>query len=67
MGARSSPLLGVFVFNKPKVMDLILTHGRLKERDACRLFTQTANAIAYCHAHKAVHRLHFALLFFLIA
>lgn len=36
-----------------EVMDLIMAHGRLKECDA---FSQTASALAYCHAHHTVHR-----------
>jgi len=39
-----------------EMMDLIMAHGRLKECDACRFFTQTASALAYCHALHTVHR-----------
>ena len=39
-----------------EMMDLIMAHGRLKECDACRFFSQTASALAYCHALHTVHR-----------
>eukprot|EP00727_Mastigamoeba_balamuthi_P011737 m51a1_g7186 putative serine threonine-protein kinase mark2 isoform x3 (701) ;mRNA; r:97348-99849 len=39
-----------------EVMDHILAHGRLRERDACRFFAQTAFALQYCHASGIVHR-----------
>ena len=39
-----------------EVMDLIATHGRLKEGDAVRFFAQTAYALAYCHSRRTVHR-----------
>jgi MAP/microtubule affinity-regulating kinase len=30
-------------------MDFIVTHGKLKERDARRIFRQVVEAIDYCH------------------
>ena len=39
-----------------EMMDLIMAHGRLKECDACRFFTQTASALDYCHTLHTVHR-----------
>ena len=39
-----------------EMMDLIMAHGRLKECDACRFFSQTASALAYCHALPTVQR-----------
>lgn len=39
-----------------EVMDFIVVHGRLKERDACNFFSQTAWALKYCHDQRTVHR-----------
>lgn len=39
-----------------EVMDYILAHGKIVERDACKFFAQTAYALQYCHAQKTVHR-----------
>ena len=39
-----------------EVMDYILAHGKIVERDACKFFAQTAFALQYCHAQKTVHR-----------
>lgn len=53
----------------PQIMDFIVTHGKLKERDARRIFRQVVEAIDYCHeVHvirtSAPHLIH--LLFALI-
>lgn len=32
-----------------QIMDFIVTHGKLKERDARRIFRQVVEAIDYCH------------------
>lgn len=39
-----------------EVMDFIVAHGRLRERDACKFFAQTAFALQYCHSQRTVHR-----------
>eukprot|EP01105_Mastigella_eilhardi_P005345 TRINITY_DN1707_c0_g1_i1.p1 TRINITY_DN1707_c0_g1~~TRINITY_DN1707_c0_g1_i1.p1 ORF type:complete len:709 (-),score=191.94 TRINITY_DN1707_c0_g1_i1:76-2202(-) len=39
-----------------EVMDLILTHGCLREDQARKLFRQAAEAVAFCHSQKTVHR-----------
>lgn len=39
-----------------EVMDFIVAHGRLRERDACKFFAQTAFALQYCHSQHTVHR-----------
>ena len=39
-----------------EIFDYIVARGRLKEREARRLFRQVASAIAYCHANFIVHR-----------
>jgi len=39
-----------------EMMDIILSHGRLKEAEARKYFAQAAYALAYCHSHHTVHR-----------
>lgn len=43
-------------FLPDQMMDFIVTHGRLKERDARRFFRQVVAAIDYCHALRVIHR-----------
>ena len=42
--------------NGGEVFDYIVAHGKLREREARRLFRQILSAIAYCHANFIVHR-----------
>jgi serine/threonine protein kinase len=39
-----------------EVFDYIVAHGRLREKEARRLFRQIISAIAYCHSNFIVHR-----------
>jgi len=39
-----------------EIMDFIVTHGKLKERDARRIFRQVVEAIDYCHEVHVIHR-----------
>ncbi|KAJ1535020.1 Serine/threonine-protein kinase par-1, partial [Cladochytrium tenue] len=39
-----------------EVFDFLVTHGRMKERDARRLFRQVVAAVSYCHALHVIHR-----------
>ncbi|XP_049851707.1 serine/threonine-protein kinase MARK2-like [Schistocerca gregaria] len=39
-----------------EVMDFLVTHGRLKEKDARRLFRQVVSAVDYCHRLHVIHR-----------
>eukprot|EP01113_Clastostelium_recurvatum_P026107 TRINITY_DN3133_c0_g1_i2.p1 TRINITY_DN3133_c0_g1~~TRINITY_DN3133_c0_g1_i2.p1 ORF type:complete len:1126 (+),score=187.84 TRINITY_DN3133_c0_g1_i2:1587-4964(+) len=39
-----------------EVMDFIVAHGKLQERDARRFFMQILSAIHYCHGKRVAHR-----------
>jgi len=39
-----------------EVMDLIVAHGRLQEKDARRFFRQIVAALDYCHSLHVIHR-----------
>jgi hypothetical protein len=56
---------GVFLFvgyagvgggDDAQVLDFIVAHGRLQEREARRFFRQIVSAMQYCHAMRVVHR-----------
>jgi len=38
------------------VLDHLVAHGRMRERDARQKFKQIVAAVAYCHARGVVHR-----------
>jgi serine/threonine-protein kinase SIK3 len=39
-----------------EIFDHLVTHGKMKEEEACRIFAQILSAIKYCHTHGVVHR-----------
>jgi serine/threonine protein kinase len=39
-----------------EVLDYVVAHGRLQEREAKRFFVQIAAALRYCHSLHVVHR-----------
>jgi serine/threonine protein kinase KIN1/2 len=39
-----------------QMLDYIISHGRLKEKQARKFARQLTSAMRYCHAHKIVHR-----------
>jgi 5'-AMP-activated protein kinase catalytic alpha subunit len=39
-----------------ELFDYIVSHGRVKERDACRFFHQIMNGVDYCHGRNIIHR-----------
>ena len=38
------------------LLDHLVAHGRMNEREARKLFKQIVAAVAYCHSHRVVHR-----------
>ena len=48
--SSSSPILVGEVF------DYLVTHGKMKEKDARIKFRQIVSAVQYCHAKNIVHR-----------
>lgn len=39
-----------------ELFDYLVTHGRMKEKDARRHFRQIVSAVAYCHSRHVIHR-----------
>jgi MAP/microtubule affinity-regulating kinase len=39
-----------------EVMDFIIAHGKIPEREAKRFFAQTLAAVQYCHSKRCCHR-----------
>lgn len=39
-----------------EVMDFIIAHGKIPEREAKRFFAQMLSAVQYCHSKKCCHR-----------
>lgn len=39
-----------------EVFDYLVSHGRMKERDARKKFRQILSAVDYCHQHHVIHR-----------
>jgi MAP/microtubule affinity-regulating kinase len=39
-----------------EVLDFIVAHGRLQEREARKFFQQIVSAVDYCHKHHVIHR-----------
>ncbi|KAL6052966.1 Serine/threonine-protein kinase KIN2 [Balamuthia mandrillaris] len=39
-----------------EVLDFIVAHGRLGEREARKFFRHIVSAIDYCHKHRVIHR-----------
>lgn len=39
-----------------ELFDYLVSHGRMKEKDARVLFRQMVAAVRFCHRHKVVHR-----------
>jgi MAP/microtubule affinity-regulating kinase len=37
-------------------MNFIVAHGRIKEKDARRFFSQIVDAVGYLHSMRACHR-----------
>ena len=40
----------------PQLLDYVVTHGKLKEKQARKFFRQILSAVAYCHQNAVVHR-----------
>ena len=38
------------------VLDHLVAHGRMREKEAREKFKQIVSAVAYCHAKNVVHR-----------
>jgi serine/threonine protein kinase len=39
-----------------EIFDHLVTHGRMKEEEAARVFSQIVSAVDYCHRNGVVHR-----------
>lgn len=39
-----------------EIFDYLVTHGRMKEEEAARVFSQIVSAVDYCHRNGVVHR-----------
>lgn len=39
-----------------EIFDHLVTHGRMKEEEAARVFSQLVSAVDYCHRNGVVHR-----------
>ncbi len=39
-----------------EVMDFIIAHGKIGEREAKRFFAQMLSAVEYCHSKRCCHR-----------
>lgn len=39
-----------------EIFDHLVTHGRMKEEEAARIFSQIVSAVDYCHRNGVVHR-----------
>lgn len=48
-------VVGAFIHNV-KVMDFIIAHGKIPEREAKRFFVQMISAVQYCHSKRCCHR-----------
>jgi len=43
-----------------ELFDYIVSHRRVKEKEAKKLFLQIISALHYCHSHSIIHRFHFS-------
>ncbi|XP_026466563.1 uncharacterized protein LOC113370108 isoform X3 [Ctenocephalides felis] len=41
---------------KGEVFDYLVSNGRMKEAESCRIFRQIVSAVKYCHSKNIVHR-----------
>lgn len=39
-----------------EIFDHLVTNGRMKEEEACRIFSQLVSAVDFCHRKGVVHR-----------
>lgn len=49
-------IIMVLEYAGDELFDYIVTHGKMKEKEARRFFQQMVCAVEYCHRHKIVHR-----------